>query len=236
MNVCLCSSFRNSAAYIDRYFEQVDGLACLLAARGDRLALYLGYGDSDDGTGELLYEAASFAVGALLIECSHGGKFYGPVVDATRFKQLAFVANRVWKCVPQEADVVLWVESDLIWQPSTIMALINDLEAVPAVAPMVLDAPPANSWYDTWAYRRRGRQFQKQPPYHPDLEDREFLRQNGNGDLLPLQSAGSCMALWGRLARRLCFPEEDVFVGFCKQLTQIGGSLWLNRRQTVFHP
>jgi hypothetical protein len=227
MNVCLCSSFRNSAAYIDRYFEQVEGLGCLLAARQDRLQLILGYGDSTDNTGELLFEAASFACGALLVECNHGGPWFGPVVDAQRFRQLAFVANRVWKCVPGDADAVLWVESDLIWQPATLVALINDLEAVPAVAPMVMDGP--ESFYDVWAYRRRGRNFTKQPPYHRDLADCDE-------DLLTLESAGSCVAVRGRYARQLCFPEEDVFAGFCHQLRQIGGSVWLNRWAFVCHP
>jgi hypothetical protein len=223
----LCSSFRNASSYIDHYFEQVEGLACLLAARGDRLALILGYGDCEDDTAERLWEAASFAVGALLVECNHGGPWFGPVVDAQRFKQLAFVANRVWRCVPAEADAVLWVESDLIWAPATLLALVDDLQAVPAAAPMVMDGP--ESFYDVWAYRRCGRHFTKQPPYHPDLMAEA-------SDLLPLESAGSCLAIRGSTARQLSFPEEDVFVGFCRKLYQIGDSVWLNRRAFVCHP
>lgn len=236
MNVCLCSSFRNAASYIDRYFEQVEGLAALLALRGDRLALYLGYGDSTDNTGELLHEAASWAVGALLIECSHGGPQYGPVADAQRFRQLAFVANRILACIPYEAERVVWMESDLVWTPATLLCLLDKVDEYPVIAPMVMHAQSPGLYagagpffYDTYAFRRNGVQFTNQPPYHADLRD-------AAGEMLQLDSAGSCLVMRGELARQITCPQDDVVVGMCRQINELGESIWLHRLATVFHP
>lgn len=81
MNIVICSAFRQASSYIERYMAQVDALSTLLAKRGDYLSLVLGYGDSTDGTGEQLFEAATLSIGARLIEVSHGGKVFGSVVN-----------------------------------------------------------------------------------------------------------------------------------------------------------
>ena len=91
MNVTVISAFRNSEAYIDRYFQQIDRLANLLAKRKPytRLNLVLGYGDSTDGTGEILFEAAADSIGAHLLDVSHGGPHFGSIEHPQRFRQLA---------------------------------------------------------------------------------------------------------------------------------------------------
>lgn len=69
MNVVICSAFRNSESYIDRYFEQMYELERLLFLRGDCLSLVLGYGDCSDDTATLLFEHTSGGIGARLIDC-----------------------------------------------------------------------------------------------------------------------------------------------------------------------
>lgn len=64
MNVTVISCFRNATGHIERYFDQVGKLATTLGARGDWLKLILGYGDSTDGTGEMLFEEATFCMDA----------------------------------------------------------------------------------------------------------------------------------------------------------------------------
>lgn len=231
MNVTILSCFRNATAHIPLYFDQIDHLANVLARRKPytSLSLILGYGDSTDGTGEALFEAAADSIGALLVDVSHGGAHYGSIEHPTRFKQLAYVGNKLFGCIPNDADAVALIESDLIWDAVTIVQLIDDLEHLPppfgAVAPMVMDG--ANSFYDVFAFRRKGQRFTKEPPYHADL--------NPGDDLVEIESAGSVLVMDGDLARRVCFPDEDVVVGLCRKVHEQGGSVWLDTTLTVTH-
>lgn len=93
MNVVICSAFRNSESYIDRYFEQMYELERLLFLRGDCLSLVLGYGDCSDDTATLLFEHTSGGIGARLIDVSHGGPTFVSIVHEQRFKQLAYIGR-----------------------------------------------------------------------------------------------------------------------------------------------
>lgn len=228
MNVTLCSYFRDSAATIPRYFEQAGGLNDALIARGDKLDLVLGEGDSTDGATlpELLICAAPATFPVRLYDVSHGGPVFGSIEDPQRFLQLSLVANTLAEWIPRGADAVVWVESDLIWQPNTILALIDHLANVPAVAPMVLENTQAPRFYDVWAVRRNGVRFTKDPPFHPEL----------NAALLQVDSAGSCLAVRGELARAVRFPREDVIVGYCRGIYEHGGTIYIDPGLAVWHP
>lgn len=224
MNVTVCSAFRNSVAYIDRYFSQIDALDRLLTQRGDTLTLVLGYGDSTDDTDALLFEHTSGgAIGALLVDCTHDGPVYGSIVDAQRFKQLAYVANKMLANVPDDADAVVYVESDLIWEATTIIELLNHLDWRDCVSPMIMDSPI--SFYDVYAYVKDGINFVKQPPYHLAV----------NGGIIDMDSVGSCLVMRAELARRCRFPEADVIVGFCRQVRESGAGVWCDTGLRVQH-
>lgn len=117
------------------------------------------------------------------------------------------------------------VESDLIWKPETLIALIDRLQDVPCVAPMIMERS-SGGFYDTFAYRCNGHQFMKTYPYHVDLR----------GELLQMDSVGSCWAIRADLARKVRFPEHDVVVGLCKQVYALGGSVWCDPNLIVWHP
>lgn len=232
VNVTLCSSFRNASSFVGRYQRQAYALAGMLEERRDCLTCVWGEGDSTDDTLYLL-QCLAPAFNAEIIDVSHGGQTWGSVVHPDRFKQLAFVANRIWQRIPADADVVIWAESDLTWEASTILALIDDLEQVPCVAPMVMhktnpglyqgDGP---FFYDVWGHRRNGMRFTNEPPYHADL----------NGGLLEMDSVGSCVAMNAGLARHLTWPEEDCIVGLCRKAREYGASIWCNSGLAIFHP
>lgn len=224
MNITLISAFRNAERYLSQYMNQVADLVSGLSLRGDHVTLIWGEGDSTDRTLERLQSYVRFGYPAKIVNCTHGGPVYGSVVDAKRFKQLAYVANRMLICIPDDADVVLMVESDLYWQAETLLALLDRLQDVPCVAPMVMERS-SGGFYDTWAFRRNGVRFTKFAPYHPDI---------GEG-LLQLDSAGSCLAMNAVLARQLIWPEEDVIVGLCRQINALGASVWLDPGLTVYH-
>lgn len=223
MNVCFLSAFRNATSYLNRYFDQVGDLEAALGNRGDNLNLVWGEGDSTDDT--LLWLKSS-PYEATIVDCTHGGPVFGSVENAQRFRQLAHVGNCMFKAIPEDTDVVLYVESDLIWDAETLISLIDDLAYVPAVVPMVMEICTGGLFYDTYCYRKDGERFKKQPPYHPGL--------TGSG-MVELDSAGSCMAMNADLARHLVW-DERVFVGICQQIRELGGSLWIDSNLTIHHP
>lgn len=231
MKVCVCSCFRNATAHLDRYLAQLGGLRRLLAPQGTLHPIWV-EGDSTDATWEWLLDDAP-RLNARLIACDHGGPVYGSIVHPERFRQLAWVANAMWRQIPANADAVVLLDGDLFWQPETIVALLDHLADYPAVAPRVLHATnpglysgPGPFWYDSFGFRRNGARFTNEPPYHPDL----------NGAMLQLDSAGGCLAMRGELAHGLVWPEEEVIVGFCRSLYEQGGSIWLDPTLTVYHP
>lgn len=226
MNITIVSAFRNAVGYLERYFEQMDCLQMLLGKRGDKLRLVLGYGDSNDGTGEALFDECCQRFDCLLLDVTHGGPHFGSIEHPTRFKQLAFVGNKLWAHLQEDADVVALVESDLIWQAQTLMALINHLSIYPAIAPLIMDLNAWGRFRDVFAFRRSGIRFSNDPPYYADL----------NGEVLQVDSAGSVLVMRGEMARGLCWPEEDVIVGVCRQIYERGGAIYVDPTLKVIHP
>lgn len=160
---------------------------------------------------------------------------FGSVVHPQRFKQLAFVANRLWVNIPTDSDYVLVVESDLIWSASTLTSLLNDVEAIRffgsggsggnILAPLVIG--PDDLFYDVWAFRVDGRNFTKEWPYHSNLK---------NYPILEIDSVGSCALMDYKLARKLTWPEEDLFVGLCRQARELGAMVIVDSKLRVYHP
>lgn len=231
MKVCVCSCFRNASAWLDRYMAQLCGLRRLLAPHGVLCPIWV-EGDSTDNTWEWLLDDAP-RMNARLVACDHGGPVYGSIVHPERFRQLARVANAMWRRIPADADVAILLDGDLFWQPETMVALLNHLAVYPAVAPRVLHATdpglysgPGPFWYDTFGFRRNGVRFSNEPPYHPDLD----------GAMLQVDSAGACLVMRGDLARGLLWREEDLVVGLCRDIYERGGSVWVDPNCTVYHP
>lgn len=228
MNITLCSSFRTSVSYLPRYLRQIADLDTLLYHAGHRLSFIWAEGDSTDSTQKMLH-AARWRFKATIVDANHGGPRFESIVSVRRFAQLAYVANKVWELLPTDADVVVWAESDLIWEPAMMVRLINRLREVPCVGPMVMDSPPANTYYDVHVHRRSGQQFTKQPPYHPDVP-------GANGGLLEMDSVGSIIAMRGDVARAVYVPVEDVLVGTCRMIRELGHKIYLDTGAVCFHP
>jgi hypothetical protein len=70
--------------------------------------------------------------------------------------------------------------------------------------------------------------FGKEAPFHADLRGYVYR--------LRLDSAGSLLVMQGEKVRELCWPQEDVVVGLCRQIYEFGGSVWLDPAQRVIHP
>lgn len=225
MKICIVSAFRNAVQYIERYCEQMDDLQKLLVKDGRRLHLLLGYGDSTDGTAETLFDECSNRFDAHLLDVSHGGHHFGSVVHSERFRQLASVGNQLWRQIPEDAEIVGLVESDLIWSGKDLYSLILEVRFNCLVSPLTkhLDG----RFYDTWAYRMNGKNFYNEPPYHPGLNKQRYYA---------MDSVGSVFFMQGELARRLQWPEKDVVVGFCRLAREAGASILLDTDVEVYHP
>lgn len=204
----------------------MEDLQNLLNEKGDTLTLVLGYGDSSDGTGQALYDECHHRFDSRLIDVSHGGRFYGSVVNPLRFKQLAFVVNTLWGHIPETADIVGLVESDLIWKADQLLEILPELNTKLILAPMVFH--PNKKFYDTWAFKMNGINFKYDRPYHPSIRPGQRYYD--------MNSIGSVFFTDAGFARQLSFPEEDVVVGFCRQARELGGTILLDSYTEVYHP
>lgn len=228
MRIALGSIFRNSSPYLDRYFQQVSDLrdALRLGSGGtDHLRLILGEGDSTDDTLEQLI-ARSGTLDAHIVKRDHGGPVFESVESDQRWKQISYVCNGVLERVTEQDDFFIWVESDIIWKPITMVELIHHVyRGADAVAPMCYGVK--GLFYDVWGFRKDGRRFEKLHPYHPGL----------NGRLTDIDSAGSCIAMRAEIARRCRFePPEQGIVGFCGRIREAGWRLAVDPGLEVRHP
>lgn len=233
--IAVVSLFRNAASYIQNYFDQMLVFQELLNENGYNLSLVLGYGDSTDGTGELLFEECQNLFDATLLDVSHGGQHFGSVVHPQRFKQLAYSGNQLLSAIPANTHAFGIVESDLHWEPETLLKLIKGLELYQnsmrfgprrfIMAPLVLQK---EIFYDTWAFRKDKVHFQHQPPYHSQLHPK--------GRYTEMDSVGSCLFLTGNLSGLVCLPEKDVVVGLCRMAKEAGARVYLDRECKVYHP
>ena len=208
----LASIFRDSAAYVDRYFAQVDALRQHIP-----VTLYLAEGDSTDGTWVVLNERTTDD--DYLFQIAHGGPKIGSVNNPQRWKQIAYVCNGLLDSIPQQGNLI-YVESDLIWEPETMLTLLGDLTVVDAVAPQSVTG---SRFYDTWGYRT--------------MEDKHFPGYVlPDGPLIEILSAGSCIAMRPEVYRDCRFTEDEGIVGFGKEIHKEGMKLFLDPSVKVVHP
>lgn len=241
MKIALGSVFNNSTPYLQRYFAQVIALQEALHARDDSLYCVWGEGDSTDGTLAQL-AGALFRIPGTLVDVAHGGQIFGSVAVEERFRQLAEVGRKLWAKIPQNADVVLWVESDLIWSAETALGLIDRvgtpayarfMEAdrygyTPATIPAVAAVAPSiilhrgqwrrDTFYDVAFFVKDGCNFEHRPPWHPGNDGRAMVE---------MERVGSMVAFDAELLRQAAPSyDERVLGGLCDDIRALGGGVW----------
>jgi len=232
MNLILASMFRNSAAYIDRYFAQAADLRRSFPA----LRLILVEGDSTDDTRRALLghiHEGNWA-GSEIVFRDHHGPAFGSVNVPQRWDQISYACSGVWANIPEDATAVIYVESDLHWEVGTMTQLLYGAARFTqwpgaVLAPMCFKRG-TGQFYDIWGYRRNGQMFSPHPPYIPDY--------TGPVDLVRLDSCGSCQVMPGSLARLCRYDERsgDGPLSFGRSIWAAGGSLWLDPTVKVEHP
>jgi len=235
VQVVLASMFRNSSRYLDRYGAQCAALRDALQQRGDTLRLIVAEGDSTDDTPVMLPKVLQEHHGlpATILKVDHGGPEYGSVNSPARWAQIALVCNVILEKFAKarpKPEAFIWVESDLIWDAPTMLALLDHLVGVDVVCPLCYAKSKENGIaYDVWGARKDGRCFDSSRPYHPALRD-------WRGGLVELDSSGSCLVMRGDVAAQCRFAPEDAIVGWCRDMRAKGFRLWLNPALYVVHP
>ncbi len=228
-NISVISIMRNSLSYIDRYIAQFQALRDVIPLR-----VVVAEGDSDDGTYAQLGALAGFE-DFELHKIEHGGPVFNSTDNPQRWSQIAYVYNTLLDLLEPEGPVIL-VESDLIWQPETMLGLLKQLGVgIDAIAPLSvkgyydLDGHrlPGERFYDTWGHRwPDGTRFSGE--LSEVVSDGKMLR--------PISSAGSCIVMKEEVARKARFGAEDGIVGFCADLHRLGFHLYLDDQLRVEHP
>ncbi len=229
MKITLCSIFRNSEKNLPRYLKQIDKLASKIWP--NTLQCLWGEGDSKDNTKQILESVETNDNYRFeLIDVSHGGKEFDSVVDPIRFLQCAYAGNIVWSRIPNTSQVVIWVDSDIIWDANVLNKLISQVEnSTNVLCPLViLDRMnwDYNSFYNVFDFRINGEHFTHKQPYHQSLLTSDFVK---------IDSGGSCMVMRGHVARQVHFTAKEVIVGMCKQINELGYSIYLDTRLKVYH-
>lgn len=224
------SAFRNSSpAQVDRWLTQCNSLRQMVAGGGRcRVVAVVGDCSPGDRTEALLRSGAlARGMGLEIVEYNHGGPHFGSVESAQRMQQLSGVGNAMLDSVAPDDDLVFYVESDLIWEPSIPIALagyLNLWSGPQVVAPLVF---AGEYFYDVWGFRLNGSKFAPFFPYHSDL---------GPG-LTFVDSVGSCMVMHASVAcNRFLRMSTGALVELCERLRNTGHSIGVVPTLSVRHP
>jgi GT2 family glycosyltransferase len=227
VKVSIGSIIRDGAGYVDRYADQIEALRT--ATDMHTFHSIIVEGDSRDDT----YAKLKARFNGSVTHASHGGPAFGSVGDPVRFKQSSWTWEHVLELIHPRDEAFVYLEADLLWQPAAILRLLFYLQCpgVDVVAPMCWYGPE-NRAYDLWGMRGTdGMGFGPFPPFHHSLTD-----DNETG-LYPINSAGSCLAMRGEVARTCHFQPADLaVVGWCQNMREHGYKLFLDPMTKVIHP
>lgn len=225
--IAVCSMFRDSARYIDRSLHQYDLLAKDLDKRGEDVRFIFCENSSVDDTYQRLSDFAG-TWDTTLVQRSDDCRYWESVDNRERWRHLAWVANATLEEVTAEDDAVIYVESDLAWEPSTLLRLLDHLNRVDVVSPLNMRFDGTN--YDRWGTRGMdGRRFTADPPFHPSVE------AAGPGELVEVQSVAGCTAMVADVARLTRFSPDDCYVGLNREMRLAGFRVWLDPSLAVTH-
>lgn len=225
MNIAIGSAFRNSAHGVALYFERVARLKAALP--DDNIRVIAVEGDSIDHTPEALILASTLAEVELdLVKCDHHGPVFGSVDTPERMAALSCVGNAIFDNVKDSDDVLVYVESDLLWDAQTIATLVRNVanSDYAAIAPLIFAGPQV--FYDIWGFRKNGVRFSPFAPYHPDLK----------AGLNEVDSVGSCLVVQGHVARTARIRNNNCLVGWCEDVRTLGYIIAVDTRYEVKHP
>jgi hypothetical protein len=229
MNIVVGSLFRDTLRpKIKFYFEQVRSFIRLVS-RSDTVRVLAVEGDSKvDISYDIRALGARAQVATHVIKCNHGQPNFGSTENPIRLAALSKVANALFSNITETDDVLIYVESDLIWDPRTFATLATiayqRIDNFDIVAPLIF---AGKHFYDTWAFRKNGERFGPFLPYHSELKlDR----------ITEVDSVGSCLAMRSEVARSVRIKNDYALVGFCEEARNKGYRIGAHANLRVRHP
>jgi len=234
VNIAIVSAWRDSAHNVRRYMAQAVALQKHIGP-SHTVSVIAVEGDSTDATQETLQregEAAHARAGVhtYTYEFDQHTPRFGSTEAPERMAALSQLGNAMLDCVQEQHDVVVYVESDLLWNAHTIGSLADianeQRDGVDVVAPMVM---AGDCFYDIWAFRGLdGNRFSPFYPFHPSL--------NFQGPT-PVNSVGSCLVMKGDVARNKKNRMVDgALVQWCDTARSNGYRIAAHANFKVTHP
>lgn len=192
MNIVIGSAHRNNVGRLSTYFTQVGDLR--EALRPHTLRVIAVEGDSRDNTRTHLVEhSRRLNLDLTLVTCNHGGPHYPSTESPERMVALSKVGNAILDAVLPTDDILVYIESDLLWTSTTITRLISYVtdcrDGFDIFSPLVM---AGKVFYDIYLFRKNGERFSPFHPYHPSLLTHEVFE---------VDSAGSCLVMNASIAR-----------------------------------
>lgn len=229
MNIVLGSAFRNAAGpQIDRWTSQCCSLEMNLENIGYNFRMIAVEGDSTDNTHNELKSHKDAGADIQIVTFNHGGPVFGSTEHPERLNALSEVGNAILSSVRESDDILIYVESDLIWDPYTMICLIDRLKGNrDVVAPLIF---AGKLFYDVFVYRGLdGERFSPFSPYHKHLTLSESLP-------VEVESAGSCLVMRAEVARKCRIKDGRALLGFCKDVRENGYHIFVDPTQRIYHP
>lgn len=214
----------SQAAALKEYLSHLGISVRVLAVEGD---------STDDTRDSLVSASRKYRLDLTLDTCNHGGPVYGSTEQPERMAALSRVCNAIFDGVLPSDNVLLYVESDLIWQPATIGLLLDHVihdQEFDVFSPMVM---AGENFYDVWAFRDlEGNRFGPFPPFHhliPTLSDNRILE---------VSSVGSCLMMSAAVARvdDVRVTNDNALVGWCQTARKAGYRIAVATDLEVRHP
>lgn len=226
--IAVLSFFRNAeGAHVHRFIERVSSLRNLSAYPVRIVAVF---GDCVDQTAnDLLRQAEKHDLSLQLVESSHGGPVFGSTEDPARLKALSQIGNAGLSAINDEDAYVFYVESDLLWDASTVLQLVKRVQAEEKptiVAPLIF---AGENFYDVFCFRKNGARFAPFYPYHSELD------HNVNA-LTDVDSVGSAFVMPAEIARQCRIKNDNVLMGFCEDAWAHGFQVKVDPSLKVNHP
>lgn len=229
--VIIVTPFRNSAHNLGRYFSQLVELRDLLSSKYTQLSLVAAEGDSVDNTKELIQSnCEKYNIPLNLLDVSHGQMSWKSVEDPRRLEAMSSIMNQGLEGIkffsPNQNDVVVWLMSDIEYNPESITNLILDISPwSPCIISPVVLMGNTEIFYDTWAYRKNGKRFNQSYPYFEGMDDLTFNE---------IDSAGTCLIMPFEIANKIRAYGEEA-VSFCKNAKIYGYSIYLAQKTNIYH-
>lgn len=209
MRIVVGSALRNMSGRVNGWFRQIHDLK-QHAGEAHELRVIAVHGDSMDETERELHQFGELWEMPLeIVEHSHGHQVFASTEEPLRMEALSGVLRAGMGAVKKDDDVLVWIESDLLWEPHDIGSVIDIVDRgdddFDVVAPLVF---AGDLFYDVWGFRGMdGERFSPWAPYHSSMQPH---------GLTEVKSVGSCLVMKGDVAMSVKTPQnKQALVGWC---------------------